>query len=483
MQREIRSHDSSGQRKYLKEFRQAFRSYDSVIDPEQLRAEIRAADVILVGDYHALPASQRFAASLIEERAQPGDRHVVLGVEAIFSRDQPILDAWWRREITEEELRRRTRFDLDWGYEWAPFYELLVSAREHCEGIYGLDCMPRGDFRRAAIHDRHAAKKISEIQEKHPDAVIVVLFGESHLAPRHLPRLLREDLGGRRVLTVLQNVDALYWQAEGELGDGVDAVRVNKDVVCIFNSTPLEKYEHYRLCLERWGGNDAEPPDMGPTVYNLLTGLTRFLGIDQYSSYSDRQPKLLVDQLPEVHCQPSDEHLQSHDGLLKRIEERGCAFVPANNTFYIREFRMAPAAEEVARFLYHACRNLAGNKDVDDDVFYDLVLENCLSHFVARVLCAARIGSAASLLEDRDGAGEWEHWFDGGTTVKRVSFEVFAQQLGYRLGNQLYQAYLHGWVSKSFLRTIFLNSTDSTRDACMTIHHKLHLPKTRRRHR
>ena len=41
----------------------------------------------------------------------------------------PILDAWMRGEIDENELRERIRFDLDWGYDWAPWRELLETAR------------------------------------------------------------------------------------------------------------------------------------------------------------------------------------------------------------------------------------------------------------------------------------------------------------------------------------------------------------------
>src|ERR1700690_1617840 len=77
VEREIRSQDTSGRRKYLQDFTRAFRSYSSVIDPQGVKDAIRAADTILIGDYHALPASQRFAASLVEECAQPGDRPVV----------------------------------------------------------------------------------------------------------------------------------------------------------------------------------------------------------------------------------------------------------------------------------------------------------------------------------------------------------------------------------------------------------------------
>jgi hypothetical protein len=37
-----------------------------------------------------------------------------------FARDQHILNEWWRREIDEDGLRERIRFDLDWGYDWQP---------------------------------------------------------------------------------------------------------------------------------------------------------------------------------------------------------------------------------------------------------------------------------------------------------------------------------------------------------------------------
>src|SRR5271166_1494926 len=234
VERKIRAQDSHSRRKYLREFNQAFRSYDSLLDSEQIQNALSAADVILIGDYHALPAAQRYAASLIEQRALGGDRRVVLGVETIFARDQHILEEWWRREIDESELRQRIRFDLDWGYDWTPFHELLVAARDHGEAIYGLDCMPRENLRKIGARDRHAAAKIAEIGERHPDAVIFVLFGESHLAPGHLPRVLRKEMPGTRILSVLQNIDALYWCAAGERVDKVEAVRVSADILCVF---------------------------------------------------------------------------------------------------------------------------------------------------------------------------------------------------------------------------------------------------------
>ena len=57
VEREIRAQDSHSRRKYLREFNQAFRNYESVLDSQQLRNALHAADVVLIGDYHALPVA------------------------------------------------------------------------------------------------------------------------------------------------------------------------------------------------------------------------------------------------------------------------------------------------------------------------------------------------------------------------------------------------------------------------------------------
>src|SRR5580700_6170092 len=395
VEREIRAIDPASGRKYLRDFREAYRSYEKVLAAGDVRREVAKAGIVLVGDYHALPNSQRYLASLLCDLRRR-HRPVVLGVETIFSRDQHILDEWFRGEIDEAELHQRIRFELDWGYDWIPFYELLSAARDHGTSIYGLDCMPREDLRKIGARDRHAAEKIAEIRQRHPDALILVLFGESHLAPQHLPREVQAVLPEERVLTVLQNVDALYWRAAGERHDRVEAVRVAEDVICVFNATPLEKYENYRLCLDRWKREESDTPDLGPTVYNLIDGLVRFLGINRYSPHNTTQPKFLVDLLPEVYYRSSDGLLrrllsrkgvsdEEREAMLQRVEERGCAYVPQVNAFYMQDFQMLHASEEATRFLHHACRGLPARvtareeaSDEPADFFYGRAIENAL---------------------------------------------------------------------------------------------------------
>lgn len=499
VEREIRGQDSHSRRKYLRDFNRAYRSYDCVLDAERLRSTITAADVVLVGDYHALPAAQRQAAGLMEQRALAGDRPVVLGIETIFARDQHILDEWWRREIDESEFRQRIRFDLDWGYDWAPFYELLVTARDHAEALYGLDCMPREDLRKIGARDRHAAIKLAEIRERHPEAVIFVLFGESHLAPSHLPRLVREQLPGTKVLTVLQNIDALYWRAAGERGDRVESVRVNDDVVCIFNATPLEKYESYRLFLDQWSRCD-DAPDFAPTIYNLIDSLASFLEINRYSPHNSTQPRFLADLLPEVYGGSSEAMLrrllsrkgvseQDLESMLNCVEQRGSAYLPQVNAFCVREFQMMQAAEDVTRFLHQACQGLpelldsrlatyssAGETAArGTDRFYARVLEHAVAYFGSRILYPSRPAPDTANVPQLSRAA-CEKAALAAVAADASTLETTAQDWGYRIGSQIYEAYLAGKVTPGNVRRLFLTHLQDpglARKVCAAVISKL----------
>jgi hypothetical protein len=501
VEREIRLQDSHNRRKYLRDFNQAFRSYDRLLTSEQARDVIQSADIVLIGDYHALPAAQRQAASIIEQRAMAGDRPVVLGVETIFARDQHILDEWWRREIDESELRQRIRFDLDWGYDWAPFHELLVAARDHAEAVYGLDCMPRENLRKIGARDRHAAIKLAEIRERHPNAVIFVLFGESHLAPKHLPAILKQQLPEARIVTVLQNIDALYWKASGERLDKVEAVQVNDDVLCLFNATPLEKYESYRLFLDQWSRCD-DGPDFAPTIYNLIDSLAQFLEINRYSPHNTTQPRFLVDLMPEVYGGSSDALLlrllsrkgisdDERESMLAAVERRGSAYLPQVNAFYVREFQMAYAAEDVARFLHQACQGLPNRSNghapegiVEDeagcrravDHFYARVMEHAVAYFGARVLHPSRPNAEAAADSQQLSRAACEKAAIAAAKADAEMFDESAQDWGYRIGSQIYDAYLSGKVVPANIRRLFLLHLDEpgiARKACATVIAKL----------
>jgi hypothetical protein len=321
--------------------------------------------------------------------------------------------------------------------------------------------MPRDDLRKIGKRDRHAAQKIAEVARRHPSAIVVVLFGESHLAPKHIPDVLRVALPDAGIVTLLQNIDHLYWRAAGERSENVEAVRVESDVLCVFNATPLEKYESYRQCIERWR-QEAAAPDLAPTFYNLVDALARFLNIDKYATHNGTQPVYLVDRMPEVYSLPSDEAMRkllARKGadqeeitrILARVASGGCCYTPRLNAIFVREFQMVGGAEEAARFVHHACRPPAPSSETatssTEEKFYARVIEHALGYFGSRVLYPARpavrgFDLGALSAQARDAA-------DG------QQFTSATEKLGYLLGSQLYDAYVAGGLSKRYIRSLF----------------------------
>ena len=508
VEREIRATDRNGHRKYLRDFHEAYPSYHSVLSRSQLEQALACADILLVGDYHALANCQRYCARLVTERSALRQRPVVLAVEAVFARDQHILDEWQREEIGEGELRERIRYDVDWQYDWTPFYELLQSARAYGAAVYGLDCMPRGDMRKIPVRDRHAAQKLAEIRARHPEAQIIVLFGESHLAPTHLPAQLASLLPGERLLTVLQNLDTLYWKAAGERKAPIEAVRIAEHAICIFNATPLEKYESYRLYLERWRCERAAPDDLAPVFYNLIDVLLRFLGIDKYKTRHSFPA--LVDDLPEIHSRRSEESFRKlllRKGtdrrevgrILEDVREHGCAYVPRLNAIFATRLNMRRSAELAAHFVQLACaarspgqRRISPADPVDE--FYSHVLEDGLIYFGSRVLYPSRppvresdyyvlysqpreVVDSCSLYSYREYLemidflllhkdyelhsqqyGRPPRLIEQGLQHGGARSVFLTRELGLMLGTELYDAYVSGRLTRRSIRALFLRS-------------------------
>lgn len=504
VKREIRATDPHGRLKYIRDFSEAFRDYHRTLSATELQQHYSSADILLVGDYHALAASQEFAAGLIGQLAPDGQR-LVLALEMIFSRDQFVLDEWLRGEISDDELRGGIRYDDEWGYEWEPIVRILRQARKYGCQVYGIDLKPRGNMRRIGARDRHAAAQIAQIRRAHPGARVLTLFGEAHLAPNHLPQWLRALRPRDRVLTVLQNVDEVYWKAAGELTDTVNAVQVADDVVCVFNSTPLEKYESYRICIGNWRTAPSEP-DLAPTFYNLVDAFLRSMGLEQYSPATGSHASALAEDYPEVCAARGRREFEKllarktipaaeRRPVLDKLRYRGSVYSSKHNLFLVKRFQITQAAEEAVRFVQSECRGAAcasgpWKGSSHQDQFYFDVMDHALITFGARMLLphypvlrstAVRSNGMAQIVDDRyapftekdrrkmaeflvlhkESEGHARLRADlprviaTGIASAGQKREFLVRNLGLMLGAEIHEAYVAGKLSKSYLRSLF----------------------------
>jgi len=508
VKREIKATDPHGRLKYVRDFSEAFRDYRRALSDTELKQQYAIADVLLVGDYHALPASQDFVASLIGQltigQFGQGDRPVVLALEMVFSRDQYVLDEWLRGEISEEELRAGIRYDDEWGYDWEPFVRLLRQAKRFGCPVYGIDLKPRGNMRKISARDRHAAAQIAQIRRAHPEARVLTLFGEAHLAPNHLPHWLRLLRPRDRVLTVLQNHDELYWKAAGELSDSIHGVQVSENVMCVFNATPLEKYESYRIYIGKWR-TEPNQPDLAPTFYNLVDTFMRSMGLEQYSPATGSHSSALIEDYPEVYLRPGAREFEKllarkeipaaeRRPVLEKLRHQGCVYSAKHNLLLIKRFQLSNAAEEAVRFVQYECRGAACSSgpwagSSHQDHFYFDVIDRAFITFGARVLLphypvmrqhdfralssrpltAADSQTAFSPREHREMIeflvlhkeaegharlrSELPRVLATGIASTGKKREFLVRHLGAMLGAEMHEAYLAGSMSKSFLRS------------------------------
>src|SRR5262245_47048995 len=283
----------SPSRKYIEDFSQEFDAFESVCEPEEILYGALTADLIWVGDYHALDKSQLYVVELLKEIAQHKD-NVALAVEPIFARSQDDLDRWMKREISEQEFLERIRYHEEWGCDWAGYRAIFETARDLRIPVYGVDCHPRNDMRSIGRRDLGVARRIARLIERNPEQTLIVVFGESHLASHHLPKRVQGILKRKGITSeefvILQNIDALYWQLqESGFGDA-RAVRIDEDHYCVFNATPIEKYESFRQYLHKCIEEDSSG-DWTLLAQTLSEIMMNFLAIKNQS---------LVNHLPPI---------------------------------------------------------------------------------------------------------------------------------------------------------------------------------------
>jgi len=448
----------SPSRKYIQEFSDEFQDLDSTCEPSEVVRRAADSNLVWVGDYHALTKTQLYVVELLKDLTACG-AELALAVEPIFWRTQEVLDRWMRGEISEEDFLDRIRYYDEWGCEWTGYKAMFETARQLHIPVYGVDCHPRNDMRSIGRRDLGVARRVARLVEKDPDRTLLVAFGESHLATRHLPARVRAILHRKRIplndLVILQNVDALYWKLQESGLGAARAVRVRPDCYCVFNATPIEKYESFRQYLHKCIEEDSSG-DWTLLAQTLTEIMMDFLAIRKNDIIS---------------------HMPALDGI-----------------------HVSAAAEEFGRCIHQACRGELEQpfeRDAHDE-FFVKVIENGLGYFCSKLLdcsrdgieslaervCAAigrddRLTRVIELLVDPGKRPGAQHFAALRSAIeakagKQKTMRMLTQLLGYALGRRLYNAYLQSRISRKDIQALF-NDPLNTPNRPLECYRELHL--------
>lgn len=411
LRREVMGLDGSLEHPYFRTFDRQLREYRKVATLDALVAAAAKTDLIYLGDFHALPACQAFAADFISRLTGRGVP-LVLGIEFIYTRQQRVLDRRQRGDLDDAEFLRRLHYQDEWGYPWDGFRGLLDRARELEIPVHALDSPPRGGFDGLSRRDNHAARRIASIFSREPGRCVLVFFGESHLASTHLPQRVRATLHRsgkpKRELRLFQNPDRLYWQAVGEDRALPLVAQVDDATWAVCHTSPLSKYEAYRQVLDRWRGDPAadDAIDLTPAVHDLIGFLFRGLGVQPgrhrikhragwSEDLADAYPEVYsggeaVELLPPILAEQGRTAEEIDEARL-RLRDRGALYDSRSNTLFLSQFLPGPAAGEAARFVRAALTRrlfIAAEDFADDPVSraYGAAFTEALAFLGARMV-------------------------------------------------------------------------------------------------
>ncbi|MBL8914773.1 MAG: hypothetical protein JNM17_28970, partial [Archangium sp.] len=150
-------------------------------------------------------------------------------------------DAFLAGKLTEKRFLSKIGHPYRGPFDiWPGFAPILEFARKKKLRVIAIDRRAPGP-RSLEIRDQGASEAISTALQADDAPLVMVLVGQFHVTPAHLPRQV--ELRVRRELdslVVYQNAEGVFWSlARKGLASSTDAVQVSERELCLINTSPV----------------------------------------------------------------------------------------------------------------------------------------------------------------------------------------------------------------------------------------------------
>lgn len=472
-------------RAYQRRYEAATRRFRRPIQLSDVDARIAKADLVYVGDYHTLRIAQQAYLALAKNAVKSG-RRVVLALEFVEARHQSTLDAFLAGRLSEKTFLARIGHPYRGPFDiWPGFAPILSFAREEGLEVVAIDRRAPGP-RSLELRDEGAARPIARAARADDRPLVLVLMGQYHVAPMHLPRRVEALLGPvkREPLVVYQNAEGLYWSlARRGLVEHTRAVEISARELCLVNASPVVCQRSFLDYVEAEAGDaPIDESGMSLTFRHLARDIARFTGLKLGRALDE----VLVlgagdlDALERISrrarfTKQELKHLERHVLSLES------AWIPRARAVWLSSMSLNHAAEEAAHFVRHCCVGDAMERPRPrDDAFWARCLEEALGFFGSRLVNPKR--RCVSLEEWR-----WHFQRSRGDTRRTAAFtlaisaalrdDVRAAQamipaddallssvshaLGYLLGDALAGAFSRKKLGAADVRALFRDRFDA----------------------
>jgi uncharacterized iron-regulated protein len=382
-------------RAYEARYRRRTRSFERAVSRRQVHQAAARADVVYVGDYHTLRAAQQGYLSLVEGVLGAG-RRTVLALEFVEGRHQQALDAFLAGALTQEAFLTRIGHPYSGGFDiWPGFRPILELARQRKLQVVAIDSRATGP-RSLHKRDAYAAERIAQALGAADRPRVMVLVGEFHIAPCHLPAAVRQRRRGEPLeeLVVYQSCHQIWWElARRRRARPVEAVRLRPGELGLLTSSPLLFQQSFLDYLEAESGDHPLGGEGAQARFrDLARRIGSFFGIevkgrlDELEIVTVATPRLMERIARRGRLGPRE-----LEQVRQQILSRQSYYIPRARTAFLASLSLNHAAEEAAHFVRHcAVGEQMERPRRPADAFYARCLEEAIGFLGSRLVNPTR---------------------------------------------------------------------------------------------
>lgn len=490
---------------YEARYQRAVAKYEKTVRTSTMLRAVENAEIVYVGDYHTCTQSQRSFLRLLKHLVQQKNRPLLIALELINQDKQKYLDAFMAGRLSERNFLDKAGLKEHWVFDlWENFRPIFDFARHHMIPIYGVESARKNS--NLQQRDDETGKLVAKLSSIYPDRQVLVLIGDLHLAPQHLPLSTRsalDDLGiERKDLTLYQNSDSIYWElAEKGREHSVAAVKINQNSFCRMNTPPIVCQQSYLNWLDHEEG-EIDYADAKHQFIELVDQISKFLKIKIEKKDREHVTVYTCGDFGFL------QQLRRKKAFSKSVLDEIKSHVLKNESYFIPEYRIVylaslslnHAAEEASHYLKFILCGLESPREITD-AFFANVLHEALGFFGSKLVNHRRKctheGELKSMQQyfKKNGVPEGRETessmadlilrykeyerkgrllaFDKIFHQPPELFFAITHALGYMLGDRLFYAVMSHKLTRSTICKVFRDPWENEGDAFATYSHLL----------
>jgi hypothetical protein len=348
---------------------------------DELFQLIRKSKLIFMGDFHSLHQSQRSHLRILKNIQLKSFR---IAVECIAYQHQKYLDQYLRDEIAEDEFLKKVAWKKTWGFPWENYQEIFHWAKQNKIPIIALNDVKHRNLKDSLKKRDVIANQILTEQRELSPSPIFVIYGESHLASKHLMKGF--DNNGFKYLKIFQNIDEIYFELmDINKEDDIDVVKFNKNEYCIMNVPPWVKWQSHLMYLENKYDHEIENESLDFTDYidQYIKLISKELRMDINSKNLSVYSSFDFSFLKKLQQSTTRDEFNFYKLL---IEEERTFYIPRLGLGYLGRSTINQAAALAMQYVYFQQNKIKDIKYDLPDHFLSLIWLEAISYFGSKLI-------------------------------------------------------------------------------------------------